>query len=446
MRWLIVFLSLFLGSLAWAEPVDLEAMATQPETPSDQLDIALKPMTKAQLEKVAATWQGLLETKAREIATTQIELQGATDNATRGPLQQQLDQLQLSKTTILDRFDHVLSALEERQGDVTDYRRYAAAQGGITLTANDARTAWTTLRSWLKADEGGMKWAILVGKFLGVFLLFWIAAVIAGKTIHEVTRRQHHLSGLMKRFIDKMARRAILFVGLLVALATVGVNLGALVALVGGGAFILGFALQDTLSNFANGIMLLIYRPFDVGDAVEINGISGNVEAVSLVSTTLCSFDNKIILVPNKEVWGQTIINMTGNRERRVDLMFGIGYDDDADAAMAILRNLTAAHPAVLKEPATVIRMHELGDSSVNLICRPWTKTADYWTVHWDLTEQVKKAFDEAGIEFPFPQRDVHLYHAETSDSAGEKPDAKAAATLAPPATPAGYTEDEAEV
>ena len=207
-----------------------------------------------------------------------------------------------------------------------------------------------------------------------------------------------------------MVRRVVLLLGLLVALSTVGVNVGALVALIGGGAFVLGFALQDTLSNFANGIMLFIYRPFDVGDAVDVNGVSGTVDAVSLVSTTIRSWDNKIILVPNKEVWGKVITNMTGSPERRVDMVFGIGYGDDIDKARSILERVVKEHPKTLDDPAPTIRVHELADSSVNFIVRPWSKTADYWAVYWDLTEQVKKAFDAEGISIPFPQRDVHLY------------------------------------
>lgn len=183
-------------------------------------------------------------------------------------------------------------------------------------------------------------------------------------------------------------------------------------ALIGGSAFIIGFALQDTLGNFAAGLMLLIYRPFDVGDAVEIGGVSGKVDSVSLVTTTITSFDNKVILVPNKAVWGQTITNATASDTRRVDMVFGIGYDDDAEKARSLLQKIVEEHELVLKNPEATIQMNELGDSAVNFICRPWCKTEDYWAVYWDITKTVKKEFDTNGLNFPYPQQDVHLHQA----------------------------------
>jgi len=199
-------------------------------------------------------------------------------------------------------------------------------------------------------------------------------------------------------------------IGLLVALGTIGVNVGAALALIGGGAFILAFALQDTLGNFANGLMLLIYRPFDVGDAVEVGGVSGSVDSVSLVNTTILTYDNKKVIVPNKDVWGQVITNISGMPTRRVDMVFGIGYDDETDKALSILENIVKEHESVIDDPAPVIRINELADSSVNFICRPWCKTGDYWVVQSEITDRVKKEFDAAGISIPYPQTDVHLH------------------------------------
>lgn len=218
------------------------------------------------------------------------------------------------------------------------------------------------------------------------------------------------MSDLLKRFINKIVRRLILLLGLVVALSSLGVNVGAVLALIGGGAFIIGLALQDTLGNFASGIMLLVYRPFDVGDVVEVAGVNGKIDNVSLVSTTIRTFDNKIILVPNGQVWGQVITNATASKERRVDMVFGIGYDDDADKAAAILEKIVKGHELVLDDPEPVVQLNELADSSVNFICRPWAKTEDYWKVFWDVTRAAKKEFDAAGITIPFPQRDVHLH------------------------------------
>ena len=140
------------------------------------------------------------------------------------------------------------------------------------------------------------------------------------------------------------------------------------------------------------------------------NGILGEVQAVSIVSTTIRTLDNRIVIMPNASVWGGIITNVTFSPVRRVDMVFGISYSDDMGLASQILRDVVDGHPKVLEEPEANIRVHELGDSSVNLICRPWTRTEDYWDVYWDLTRQVKEAFDKAGVSIPFPQRDVHLY------------------------------------
>jgi small conductance mechanosensitive channel len=155
----------------------------------------------------------------------------------------------------------------------------------------------------------------------------------------------------------------------------------------------------------------MIFRPYDVGDVVNAGGVTGKVGGMNLMSTTVKTFDNQKIIVPNNKIWGDVITNVTAQRERRVDMVFGIGYDDDIGKAEAVLREIVAGHPKVLKDPEPTIQLHELGDSSVNFVVRPWSATADYWDVYWDITRSVKERFDQEGISIPFPQRDVHLYH-----------------------------------
>lgn len=176
--------------------------------------------------------------------------------------------------------------------------------------------------------------------------------------------------------------------------------------------------MQDSLSNFAAGLMILAYRPFDVGDSIEAAGVTGKVSNMSLVSTTVVTFDNQRLVVPNSKIWGGVIRNVSAEPTRRVDMVFGIGYDDDVDRAEAILQEIVAGHELVLEEPETVIQLNELADSSVNFIVRPWTHNGDYWTVRWDVTREVKKRFDAEGISIPYPQRDVHLHQVNTSQAA----------------------------
>jgi small conductance mechanosensitive channel len=251
-----------------------------------------------------------------------------------------------------------------------------------------------------------------VGK-LALFALIMLATWILGRVIKRIVSaaldRHKGSSALLDKFIKKLIGRVIFFVGLLIGLSTLGVKVGAMLALIGGASFIVAFAMQDTLSNFANGVMLLLYQPFDVGVVVEVGGVTGVVDSVSLVNTTITTFDNKRVLVPNKSVWGQVITNITVSGTRRVDLVFGIGYGDDVDKAQAILQRLVDEHELVLEEPQPTIKVDELADSSVNFVVRPWVKTSDYGTVRWDLIRGVKLAFDQEGISIPFPQRDVHL-------------------------------------
>lgn len=205
--------------------------------------------------------------------------------------------------------------------------------------------------------------------------------------------------------------------GILIVLGLFGINVTPLFAVFGGLSFILGFALQDTLGNLASGLMIMILKPFDTGDYIEVGGSSGFVDEMSIVSTRIRTFDNQIIVVPNSKIWGDVITNVSASPERRVDLVFGIGYTDKAQHAIDILKDLIAAHPMCLKDPKPEVFVGELGDSSVNIFCRPWSKSDDYWTVYWDLTGQAKERFDSEGISIPFPQRDVHLIPPVTDQS-----------------------------
>jgi small conductance mechanosensitive channel len=214
--------------------------------------------------------------------------------------------------------------------------------------------------------------------------------------------------------IVSTVRNLVFIFGILIAISQLGISLGPLLAGLGIAGFIIGFALQGSLSNFASGILILLYRPFDVGDTVEAGGVRGKVKNMSLVNTTFMTFDNQMLIVPNNKIWESVITNVTAQRTRRVDLMFGISYGDDIDQAEKVLREIVDAHDAVLDDPEPMIRLHELGDSSVNFIVRPWVKTADYWDTYWDLTKAVKQRFDKEGISIPFPQRDVHIIERQS--------------------------------
>ena len=248
-----------------------------------------------------------------------------------------------------------------------------------------------------------------------ILLVFWLLA----RLVRKITERVLHntkisASKLLEEMVISMAGRIVLAVGFIVVLGQLGIDLGPLLAGFGIAGIVIGFALQDTLANFASGAMILAYRPFDVGDFIEAAGVTGKVRDMNLVSTRILTFDNQTLIVPNSKIWGDVIRNVTAQSQRRVDMVFGISYDDDIRKAEAVLQQIVADHSKVLAEPEPMIRVHTLNESSVDFIVRPWVNTDDYWDVYWDITRTVKMRFDEESISIPFPQRDVHLIPADT--------------------------------
>lgn len=269
------------------------------------------------------------------------------------------------------------------------------------------RDGWRSLRVWLEENGPDVLFNVVI--FVLVLLVFrFLSRLTRRAVVLACDRSGAQMSTLLKDVLASVSGGAVMVMGLLMALSQIGISLGPMLAGLGVAGFIVGFALQDTLGNFAAGGMILLYRPYDVDDFIEVTGASGLVKKMSLVSTTITTFDNQTLVVPNSKIWGDVIKNVTAQKVRRVDMEFGISYSDDIGQAERVLQEIVAAHDAVLPQPETVIRLHSLGDSSVNFIVRPWVKTADYWTVYWDITRAVKLRFDEEGITIPFPQREVH--------------------------------------
>jgi small conductance mechanosensitive channel len=269
---------------------------------------------------------------------------------------------------------------------------------------------------WLK--ENGPDLLIKVVLFVAILVIFKILAGLVRKLVRRaVSSSKLDISELLQDFFVSVAAKLTMVIGFLVALSQFGVEIGPLVAGLGVAGFVVGFALQDSLGNLAAGLMILLYRPFDVGDFIDAAGMTGKVEAMSIASTTLLTVDNQLLIIPNSKIWGDVIRNVTAKDTRRVDLIFGIGYEDSIPKAEAILREIVQNHELVLKDPEPVIKLHNLGDSSVDFVVRPWAKTSDYWEVYWDVTREVKERFDSEGISIPYPQTDVHL-HQPTAQSA----------------------------
>lgn len=318
-----------------------------------------------------------------------------------------LIRLELARVNNL--FTATLAQLHEKGGDITELQAYSNAVSGLNVNVSDSSTAWLAIAEWIKSENGGVLLFINLVKFIIAITFVIFLSNLAGRIADRLTR-SNAVSLLLEDFIKVAARRTVLIIGIIMTLPIIGINIGPVLALIGAAGLVVGLALQGTLSNFASGVLILIYRPYDMNDVIQVGGVTGIVSSMTLLCTTIKTLDNQLITVPNNNVWNDTITNVTGSSERRVDLVFGIAYGDDFTKAQKIMHDILSVHPKVLKHPESIVRVHELGDSSVNFVCRPWVKTDDYWDVHWDVIEAVKREFDAQGISIPFPQRDVHLF------------------------------------
>ena len=389
-----------------AEETDSAHRVPAPE--ADKLDAGVKALKSKDAKEPDKLQKVAEAAKAAAGAKAEVKIK-LLDNITK---------LRNERTALIDRMNVVLNELENKGGEVEDYSKYVTAVSGIKIDITDSAAAWASIVGWLKSEEGGLRWVWNIAKFLLTIAAFYILSLIMGKAVEKMIGTSRRVSALLRDFLYKAVRRTVIIVGVIMALAALEINIGPVMAVIGAAGFVIAFALQGTLSNFASGIMILMYRPFDVGDIVDAGGVTGTVKSTNLVSTHVRTFDNKSMIVPNNEIWGGVITNSTGTRKRRVDMVFGIGYGDDIAKAHGILEKITNDHELVLKDPETVIKVHELADSSVNFICRPWVKTTDYWTVYWDVTRAVKEEFDRQSVSIPFPQRDVHLYQEALENAA----------------------------
>jgi small conductance mechanosensitive channel len=458
-----------------------------PQVPLDDLQVMVKPLTKAELQIEANAWFQLLRAKARQIAMLRLgvrktsdavaaadefeaeiilqeveevkdsvrqteneitqaaedrrgldatpadgeaETEKSTDDDSgaapettadaasemKTDLLANINQMQEQRTALNDRLQVVLDSLEEKGGEVEEYRKYADAVARVQLETSDVEAAWSGVAGWLTSKEGGRRWAWNIVKFVLVVFLAYLIARLTGSIVNWLLERKIRLSQLAERLIANTIKYVLLLIGFAVALTTLEVDITPILAAMGATGLVVGLALQNSLSNVASGVMILINRPFDVGDIVTAGGVTGTVHQMNLVSTTFRTFDNQTIHLPNNEIWNGVITNVTANDTRRVDLEFGIGYDDDFDQAEQIIKNVVEANELVLDDPAPVVMTHALADSSVNIVCRPWTRTSDWWQVKTEITREVKRRFDAAGISIPFPQRDIHVYHQPSSN------------------------------
>ncbi len=238
-----------------------------------------------------------------------------------------------------------------------------------------------------------------IGRHIAKFLISWIKRLLLKSKMDDI----------LVRFICSIANGALLLFIIIAALEQLGVDTTSMIAVLGAAGLAIGLALQSSLQNFAAGVMLIVFRPFKAGDFIEAGGTAGVVEKITIFTTVMKTGDNREVIVPNGSIFGGTITNNSARPTRRIDMVFGIGYDDDIKKARDVMLQIIDEDERILKDPAPLVAVAELGASSVNFNVRPWVNSPDYWAVRYDLTEKIKLAFDENGISIPYPQMDVHL-------------------------------------
>ena len=263
---------------------------------------------------------------------------------------------------------------------------------------------------WMMIQTSGIDLGIRVITAIVIFFIGkWVVALVVSGL--KKAMQKGDVDTTLRRFVANLVRMVLMLFVIIAAINHLGIQTASLIAVLGAAGLAVGLALQGSLSNFAAGVLIVLFRPYKVGDWIEGAGVSGSVEEVQILTTVLKTGDNKRVIIPNSQIMGSTITNYSANPTRRVDLVVGVSYSDDLDKVRKELEALVAADERILQDPAPTIAVSELADSSVNFVLRPWVNTADYWAVYFDLTERVKKRFDEVGVSIPFPQRDVYIHN-----------------------------------
>lgn len=319
--------------------------------------------------------------------------------------------LREQRTALIDNLNVVLDSINSTDGiqaDGTDndivvpYRRYITTVTGLNIDVTDAESTTKVIKKWMSSKDGGKRWVKNISLFAGILFGFWILSMIVGALVGKALGAAKNSSALLRNFLVGITKKAIMIVGIVMALSALEINISPLLAALGAAGFILAFALQGTLSNFASGILMMIYRPFDIGDTVEAGGVSGSVESVNLVSTNIKTADNERTVVPNNTVWGGSITNSgQSTGQGCIEMSFMVSHADNADTVRERLETILANHPKVLKDPAPVVRLDELTDTGMKFVVQPCSLDEDSADVKWDVTREVKRLFDNKELTMP---------------------------------------------
>jgi small conductance mechanosensitive channel len=390
--------------------------ATEQQQSSQQLNNAKAALDNTEIlnngdEKKVAGSPGVvneqqnLQQKQQQIdrTTQQLEKSAEAESEAKNQLVTTVTRLQAQLTAVVDRFKVVLDELERKGGKADAYRQYIQAVSTVELDAKDTEGLGVRLLGWAQSDEGGMRWANNSGKFLGVFVTSVIVAQILGTLLNVLLSKVGGTSVLMRQFIVIFVKRGGILVGFLLALTALEVSLGPVLALLGGVSFVLAFALQSNLGNLASGLMIMAYKPFDVGDEVRIAGIWGKVDSISLANTTIKALSGPTFIIPNNDVWGSTIENLSFSEVRKLQIPLRVSFDQNVREVEELVKDIFKSHPQILENPAPSTMVTKIEDNYIAVTANGWAKHKEFWVVYPELIRRIQERFNKEGVKLAIP-------------------------------------------
>ncbi|GAA6617119.1 mechanosensitive ion channel domain-containing protein [Scytonema sp. NUACC26] len=374
-------------------------------------------------EKVAGSpgvvnTQQNLQQKQQELKKTTENLQKSADaeSKAKNQLVVTVTELQSQLTAINDRFNVILDELEKKGGNPKSYRQYIQGVMSIDVDTKDTEGLGVRLLSWVKAEEGGLRWAGNTGKFVGIIIVSIVVSQILGAILYRLLALFSGLSRIMRQFIVMLVKRGGVVVGFLLALTALEVSLSPVLALVGGVSFILAFALQSNLGNLASGLMIMAYKPFDVGDEVKLGELWGWVESITLANTRIKGLDGQIFTVPKNTIWSDTIENLSYGQTRQFTHWLRIGFDENLAKVEQLLVEILKLHPKVLADPAPRTQVWSIEDYYISVKANGWVKKEDFWTVNSDVIRMIQERFDKEGIQLAAIPKSMEVAQEEDSN------------------------------
>ncbi len=395
------------------ENAQTEAAAKNTEAAAENIGQAA-----ADIEAGAADSEGKLQEQQQQLdeSAKKLEKSSAAEEEVKTQLVVNVTILQGERTSLIDRLNVVLDEIQAKGGDPTAYRTYIKAVSLVEVDVRDTNALGIRVLSWLQSEEGGVRWGMNIGKFVGILVVAIVVSQILGQVVNG-TMNKFGASSLLREFVVMLVKRGGVIIGLLIALTALEISLGPLLAVFGGLSFILGFALQSNLGNLASGLMIMAYKPFDVGDEVKVGGYWAYIDSITLASTKLKGFDGSIINVPNNNVWGGDIVNFTHAEIRKHTIPISVKFEQDLDQVYKMWMEITASHPKVLDTPAPGwFPWSGQYDYQICVTLAAWTKTDDYWPVYVDLLKMLQKRIGELGIQLTAPVQDIRIESASKSN------------------------------